>query len=63
MGRDIQWEANPPPLDPRLYRVSFTKAAWSVGCPVEFCKGWAMTRTNLRIHFVSHHVRYMIVII
>ena len=55
---------HPPPLPPysMIYMVSFPQAARSVEFPVEGYRGRVSTRTNLRIHFVYHHVRYMIVI-
>ena len=37
--------------------------AWSVGCSVEGCRGKAKRRTNLRIHFMHHHVQDTIVIL
>ena len=66
-SRGPQWEAKMPPLPPpppypRLYRVSFPRAARLVKCPVEGCEGRAPTFANLRIHFVHRHVRDMIVI-
>ena len=42
--------------------ASFPRAAGSVGCSVEGCKGQATTRTTPQIHFVHHHMQYKIVI-
>ena len=57
-----QWENNPLPPHPSIYRASFTKAARLVGFLVEDCGGWVTTRTNLRINLVHRHMRETIVI-
>ena len=61
-GRVTQWEATPHLTDPRLYRVSFPRAARSVGFPVEGYNGRETMNKNLCVHFVHCHVWYTIVI-
>ena len=56
-GQGPQWEKTPPSPDPSIYRVYFPRASGSVGCLVEGYRGRATTCTNLRIHFVKHHMR------
>ena len=62
-GRDPQRLKTPQPLDPRIYIVSFPRAAGPIGFPVEGCKGQAMMCTNLRIHFLHLHVQDTILIL
>ena len=61
--RGAQSDKTLPTPDPRLYRVSFRKAAGSEGCPVEGCRRWATNCTNLLIHYVQCHVWDKIVIL
>ena len=60
---DLQWETTPPPLEPRIYRVSFPRAARYVMCPVEVYKGGGMTRTNPQIYLVHSHMQDMVMIL
>ena len=57
------WDNNPPPAEPRLYRVSFSKAAWFIGSPVESWTGRRNNLTYLHIHFVHRHVQDTILIL
>ena len=63
MGWGIKWDSTPHPPCPRLYRVSLTRAAGYVGCPVDGCERRARTHTNLQINFVHRHVQETIVIL
>ena len=47
----------------QTYRVSSTKYMLRIQCLVEGCLGGASNRTNLRVHFDHHHVRYTIMIV
>ena len=64
-GKDLppQWTAPLTTPYPRLYMVSFSRAARSIGCPVGDCERRATICTNLQIHFVHRHVRYTVVIL
>ena len=43
---DPAWENNPPPKEHQLYRVSFSKLAWSIGPHVVCCRGQAKIVTT-----------------
>ena len=58
---DLAWENNPPPIEPQLYRVSFSKLACYIGLPVRFCRVRAKKCTYLQIHYVSLHVQETVV--
>ena len=51
------------PEEAHHYRVSFPKTLEMIWCPVEGCWGQAMSRTNLQVYFVHHHVRDILVIL
>ena len=61
-GQAPQREATLQPPEPRIYMVSFPRAASYIGFPVEACKGWMKMHTKLQIHFVHHHMWDAIVI-
>ena len=62
VGRGYQGEPPSPPEESQLYQVSLPWTATIISFPVEGCHGWAMIRTNIRIHFVCRHVQDTIVI-
>ena len=57
-----QWVTTAVTSDPRIFRVYLPRTGGSIGCPVGGCEGRAVTRTNLRIHFVNHNVQDTVVI-
>ena len=57
-----QWVTPSATPDSRICRVYLTRTVGSIGCPVGGCEGRAVTRTNLRIHFVNHNVQDTVVI-
>ena len=58
-----QWVTPLAIPDPRLYRLFFLRADRSIVYLVGVCEGWATMHTNLRIHFVYHHMWDTIVIL
>ena len=54
-----QRDNNLTPEEPQLYQVSSPKMSGSAEFPIEGCRGRSTSCTNLRIHFVHCHVRYM----
>ena len=71
MGRVRDPIGTPPPppttkhthTHPRLYMVSFPIVTRLVECPMELCRGRALMRTKIRIHFLHHHMRDTIMIL
>ena len=56
----------PPPPSPeevQTYWLSLSKIMAQLKCPVVRCQGETTNRTNLRVHFVHHHVKDTIVIL
>ena len=51
----------PPP--PEEYKVSFHRLVGSVAFLVEVCREDKTIRTNVWVHLLNRHVRYMIVIV
>ena len=48
---------------PRTYRIEFLTKGGARGFPVEGCQGRDGTRTAMRMHFCSQHVRDIVIIL
>ena len=57
------WEASATGGDPHTYRMAFLNKGAPMSCPVEGCPGRAGTRTAMRMHLCSRHVRDIVVIL
>ena len=57
-----QWETNPKPPDPRIYRVSLPRTSRYVGCPVKGYEGQETMLTKIWIQSMHCHIRDTIVI-
>ena len=52
-----------PPDEPRTYRISFLRAAHDIACPVGGFLRRTTIRSALQVHFMHHHVQYMLVVL
>ena len=58
----IRGDSPPPPLEEdQTYQVSFLAVLKCLWGPVAGFQGRVTNRTNLRVHFMHHHVRDAIV--
>ena len=57
------WEASYTGGDAKTYRLEFPTKGGPRSCPVEGCQGRSGTRTAMRMHFCSRHVRDIVIIL
>ena len=57
------WDTSATGDDPQTYQLAFLIKGGPRSCPVEVCSGRARTRTEMRMHFCSRHVWYIVIIL